>query len=120
MSVCIASPTVLYKSNSNITESLAKLDARRYYFLRLEIQDIEDIDDYWEGGFYLLTIGDKLDNQYTIIHKLDYGGVATVWLAYNEERNFVTMKVVIASKSTHAEEAEILRLEYLKQEQLSK
>ncbi len=114
MSVHIAGLTLPHKSNSNTTESFAEPDAQRCCFPRLNIQEIEETEDYREGGFHPIGPDDKLDDRYTIIHRLGCAGAATVWLAHNDERQFVAIKVVMASESKYAEAAEIARLQYLK------
>ena len=45
------------------------------------LEDVENIEGYQTGGYHPVTIGDTFGGQYKIIHKLGFGGFATVWLA---------------------------------------
>ena len=53
--------------------------------------------------FHTIHIGQLLsdDGQYKIVHKLGYGGSATVWLASDEKtRNYVALKVIQSEQSS--------------------
>lgn len=42
----------------------------------------EDPDDYHRGRYFPVKLGDTFENgRYRVIHKLGWGGFATVWLA---------------------------------------
>lgn len=46
----------------------------------------EDINDYKQGGYHRLNIGDTLQNgRYKVQLKLGWGHFSTVWLAYDAE-----------------------------------
>ena len=48
-------------------------------------EDEEGLEYYCEGGYHPVNIGDTFsDGRYTIIRKLGWGNVATVWLAKDE------------------------------------
>jgi serine/threonine-protein kinase SRPK3 len=48
-------------------------------------EDEENLKYYREGGYHPVNIGDTFsDGRYTIIRKLGWGNVATVWLAKDE------------------------------------
>lgn len=54
----------------------------RYRYPRMD--NIEDVKRYAPGGYHPVDIGNTLTNGhniYTFVHKLGYGGFATVWLA---------------------------------------
>ncbi len=75
---------------------------RRYHLPGLFAEDYEK---YCEGGYHPIDIGDKIAQRFTIVHKLGYGGFATVWLAREEgESRYVALKVVAADYSETYEE----------------
>ena len=46
-----------------------------------ENSEDEGIDDFKEGGYHPVFIGEVLIDRYVIIHKLGIGNFSTVWLA---------------------------------------
>ena len=64
-------------------------------------QDCEDLEQYCEGGYHPVLIGDTFQTgRYTVIHKLGNGGGATVWLAQDsEEDRYVALKIIQARDS---------------------
>ncbi|KAI0391776.1 kinase-like protein [Xylariaceae sp. FL0594] len=64
--------------------------------------EIEDIEYYCLGGFAPVTIGDKLrDGRYSIVAKLGAGGIAMVWLCYDDEqRTWCAIKINAAHNSS--------------------
>ncbi|CAJ2509537.1 Uu.00g145630.m01.CDS01 [Anthostomella pinea] len=68
--------------------------------------DVEDLEDYVPGGYHPTTIGDTFrDGQYTIVHKLGFGGYSTVWLARDQRlERYVSLKILAASASTTSNE----------------
>jgi hypothetical protein len=66
-----------------------------------ESDDVEKVELYCPGGYHPVSLGDTLKGpQYEIIHKLGYGGFATVWLARdNKEERYVAIKIVRADAS---------------------
>ncbi|KIJ36332.1 hypothetical protein M422DRAFT_34296 [Sphaerobolus stellatus SS14] len=75
-----------------------------------ELQMTEEITRYVPGGLHPVTIGDILSGKYRIMHKLGWGGYATVWLAQktDETKTFVAVKIT-KSNEGHTQEASILR-----------
>ena len=41
---------------------------------------------YGPGGFCPIEPGDRIANRFVVLHKLGYGGFATVWLVRDEKR----------------------------------
>jgi serine/threonine protein kinase len=71
----------------------------------------EDIGKYCEGGLCPIELGDRLANRFTVLHKLGYGGFATVWLVRDDEElhgRYVALKVLSASLSQHYEPASVI------------
>lgn len=53
----------------------------------------EDLERYKAGGFHPVNLGDTFrDGRYAIRHKLAYGGFSTVWLARDQETQYVTFR----------------------------
>ncbi|KAI1323913.1 kinase-like domain-containing protein [Xylariaceae sp. FL0255] len=62
--------------------------------------DIEDLNEYRDGGLAPLAIGDVIANRFEIIHKLGHGGIATVWLCWEiATRKWCAVKVNSAEMS---------------------
>ncbi|KAK3309878.1 kinase-like domain-containing protein [Chaetomium strumarium] len=71
----------------------------------------EDIGKYCEGGLCPIELGDRLANRFTVLHKLGYGGFATVWLVRDDDERhgrYVALKVVSASWSQDYEPAAVV------------
>jgi serine/threonine protein kinase len=49
------------------------------------IEDVERMENYRAGGYHLVTVGDRLNDCYQIIHKLGHGTYSTIWLARDDE-----------------------------------
>ncbi|KAI9739288.1 MAG: hypothetical protein M1834_007501 [Cirrosporium novae-zelandiae] len=63
----------------------------------------EDWGDYRVGGLAVVYIGDILgdDKRYRIVHKLGYGGCATVWLARDTKaERYVAIKIMKGEESS--------------------
>lgn len=68
----------------------------------LKPPDAEDREDYRPGGLHPVHIGDKFgtDNRYRVIQKLGRGGLATVWLCRDEDKQqYVALKIILADAS---------------------
>lgn len=61
-------------------------------------EEVEDLEEYREGGFHPVSIDDELDRgRYKIIHKLGYGTFSTVWLARDVKcATYVAVKIEAA------------------------
>lgn len=71
---------------------------QRYY--ELDKIEAEDPELYCEGGYYPIHIRDQIGERFKIVHKLGYGGYATVWLAREEDKHrYVALKIIIADQS---------------------
>lgn len=74
---------------------------RRRRYRPCALDDIEDVEEYRPGGFHPVRIGDDFaGGRFRVIHKLGYGGFATVWLARDarNQRN-VALKILTAESS---------------------
>ncbi|EXK27642.1 CMGC protein kinase [Fusarium oxysporum f. sp. lycopersici 4287] len=59
---------------------------------------MEPLEDYQEGGYHPVHIGDILgsSNGYRVIHKLGHGGFGTVWLCRDSlEGRYIALKVMV-------------------------
>jgi serine/threonine-protein kinase SRPK3 len=90
-------------------------DGLRYEYP--ESDNVEKVELYCPGGYHPVNLGDTLKSlQYQIIHKLGYGGFATVWLARDiKEERYVAIKIVRADASQNALDTEIKILNHLKE-----
>ncbi|KAI8337005.1 kinase-like domain-containing protein [Chlamydoabsidia padenii] len=76
--------------------------------------DEEGLDDYKQGGYHRVVIGDTLqDGRYKIQLKLGWGHFSTVWLAYDSklERHVAVKIVKSARRFTQGAKEEISLLE---------
>ncbi|KAL2021293.1 hypothetical protein VTK56DRAFT_7372 [Thermocarpiscus australiensis] len=67
--------------------------------------DAEHPYKYGPGGYCPIELGDRVANRFIVLHKLGYGGFATVWLVRDEKRRhgrYVALKVVSADWSKDA------------------
>ncbi|KAL2126997.1 hypothetical protein VTI74DRAFT_11495 [Chaetomium olivicolor] len=67
--------------------------------------DSEHPYKYGPGGFCPIELGDRVANRFIVLHKLGYGGFATVWLVPDEKQRhgrYVALKVVSADCSKDA------------------
>ena len=65
---------------------------------------------YGPGGFYVVELGDIIVDRYIIVHKLGYGGYASVWLVLDTtESQYVTLKILSADSSKKSKELEVLQ-----------
>ena len=78
-----------------------------FYGLSLEV---EFLSNYELGGYHPVHLGDTFQEKYAVIHKLGFGGSATVWLACDKEQNrYVALKILCAEISTDSHDVEILK-----------
>ena len=73
----------------------------------------EKVERYRVGGYHITHIGDThKEGRYKILHKLGYGGFATVWLARDTEANcYVALKIIMADERSN--KLELKMFEYL-------
>ncbi|CAL8579589.1 hypothetical protein XPA_005326 [Xanthoria parietina] len=73
----------------------------------------EKVERYRVGGYHTTHIGDThKEGRYKILHKLGYGGFATVWLARDTEANrYVALKIIMADERSN--KLELKMFEYL-------
>jgi serine/threonine-protein kinase SRPK3 len=84
----------------------------RYMLPKLD--DVENIEGYQLGGYHPVTIGDIIGGKYQVIHKLGFGGFATVWLARDTEaQQYVALKIIIADSSKDSEQRDLKALRHL-------
>ena len=68
----------------------------------------EDLEDYDVGGFHPVHIGDNFNDRYTVVHKLGYGGYATVWLVRDHrESKYAALKILTADSSEYTQELKV-------------
>ncbi|KAI1413385.1 kinase-like domain-containing protein [Hypoxylon sp. FL1857] len=61
---------------------------------------LEDFEMYRPGGYHPVHIGDVLDEQYEVVHKLGSGGYGTVWLCFDKvSRCWKSVKIIVAHYS---------------------
>ncbi|KAJ6127416.1 kinase-like protein [Penicillium sp. IBT 18751x] len=66
------------------------------------IEDVEGMEYYQAGGYHPVTIVDRLDDRYRVVHKLGHGTYSTIWLARDERfHKYVAVKVCTADAKPH-------------------
>lgn len=78
-----------------------------------EEEEQEEPEDYCEGGYHPIKIGDIYNHKYEIIRKIGWGHFSTVWLCFDRfSRRYVALKVVKSEEKyteTARDEIKILR-----------
>ena len=61
---------------------------------------VEDIEGYEPGGFHPVLLDGTLNDVFEVVHKLGFGGMATVWLCMDHlKKEWCAVKIVAASCS---------------------
>lgn len=64
------------------------------------LEGIERLENYRQGGYHPVQIGDHFHSRYRVIHKLGYGSYSTTWLARDEQLDkYVAVKVCTANSN---------------------
>lgn len=87
--------------NDQEDEELPQIQFPQYMMYPSEYT--EDIYQYFPGGFHPVHLGDILDDRFEVVHKLGYGGFATVWLCL-ETRTHEWRAVKIIRADTSSED----------------
>ncbi|KAI0134565.1 kinase-like domain-containing protein [Xylariales sp. AK1849] len=69
----------------------------------VESLNLENVEDYVEGGYHPVHIEDVLDGRFEVVAKLGHGGFATVWLCFHiQSKKWRAVKILQAdfSKNT--------------------
>ncbi|XP_074600423.1 SRSF protein kinase 3-like isoform X2 [Brevipalpus obovatus] len=76
-------------------------------------EEQEDPDDYTEGGYHPVRIGEVFNERYRTIRKLGWGHFSTVWLCWDlRVKRFVALKVV--KSANHYTETALDEIKLLK------
>lgn len=68
-------------------------------YLKGSNEGLESLEEYQEGGYHPIHIGDVLgpSDRYRVIHKLGHGGFGTVWLCRDSlQARYIALKVMIS------------------------
>ncbi|KAI1085453.1 kinase-like domain-containing protein [Whalleya microplaca] len=85
-------------------------------YIGLPSEDTEDIYSYHPGGFHPVHLGDIIAGRFEVIHKLGFGGFATIWLCYEiKDKEWRAVKINRADES-YEERAELQLLKYLEKQ----
>ncbi|CEO58553.1 Putative Complex: human SRPK2 bound unphosphorylated (Precursor) [Penicillium brasilianum] len=81
----------------NSMEERDQFDTRVLYE---PLEGVERLENYRQGGYHPVQIGDYFHSRYRVIHKLGYGSYSTTWLARDEKSNkYVAVKVCTANSN---------------------
>lgn len=109
-----------YEDITDFTEDTGALDLLSHAennknkdFFTDDEDDVEDDEDYKNGGYHPTSVGDCFNDRYAIIKKLGWGHFSTVWLCYDFcAHRMVALKIVKSAQHyTEAAEDEILLLD---------
>merc|ERR1719270_3065338 len=79
----------------------------------LYIEEQESHEDYREGGYHPVCVGEVYQDRYCVVRKLGWGHFSTVWLCWDSvSSSFVAMKVVKSAR--HYTETAIDEIKLLK------
>lgn len=71
-------------------------------------EDVEDIFSYGPGGLHPVVLGDTFNQRYTVVHKLGSGGLATVWLVWDQvDHRYVSLKIMRADQLELSKEVQV-------------
>lgn len=75
------------------------------------LDEVEDREFYKTGGFHPTKIGDVFHGgRYRVVHKLGYGGFATVWLAQDQQtKSNVALKIIASDASEDGKELKFFK-----------
>ncbi|KAI6235065.1 Protein kinase domain-containing protein [Aphelenchoides besseyi] len=77
-------------------------------------EEQEDPQDYCQGGYYPVRLGEVFNSRYHVIRKVGWGHFSTVWLCWDAiSRRFVALKIVKSAENyavSAADEIAILRV----------
>jgi serine/threonine protein kinase len=62
-----------------------------------ELEDLaEPFERYFQGLYYLIRMGQVLDQTYRIEHKLGHGGFSTAWMSHDiKKKRDVALKIIV-------------------------
>ncbi|QKX54862.1 uncharacterized protein TRUGW13939_01952 [Talaromyces rugulosus] len=65
------------------------------------LEGVERLENYRQGGYHPVQIGDQFHGRYRVVHKLGYGSYSTTWLARDEQSSnrYVVVKVCTANSN---------------------
>ncbi|KPM42154.1 hypothetical protein AK830_g4414 [Neonectria ditissima] len=72
-------------------------------YLELTPDGLEPLEDYQDGGYHPVHLGDCLgaSGRYRVLHKLGYGGFGTVWLCRDtQDSTYVAVKVLVGDAAS--------------------
>jgi serine/threonine-protein kinase SRPK3 len=79
-------------------------------FFPIGMDTVEDVEEYRQGGYHPVHIGDILCGRYKILHKVGFGGLSTTWLARdNTEDKYRAIKILKAEETTSSTECDTLQ-----------
>ncbi|KAM3074872.1 hypothetical protein ACMFMG_008286 [Clarireedia jacksonii] len=74
------------------------------------LDDVEEVENYSQGGFHPIDIGEEIESRYKVVHKLGYGGFSTVWLARDKlTERYVALKILVGNIRQDCNELKILQ-----------
>lgn len=83
------------------------------------MEDVENVEKYVPGGYHPVDIGDQLgpvggNHCYTVVHKMGFGGFATVWLTRcSRDKQYYALKILTADLP-QSQGKDLTILQYLK------
>jgi len=96
-----------YRCSNSMAAQHSSLPSMRYQWQ----EDVEDLEEYCQGGYHPLSINDELSHgRYRIVHKLGFGTHSTVWLAHDKTcKMYVAIKIAKSATMNASHERSILK-----------
>lgn len=79
-------------------------------YVRLALDNVENIEEYRPGGYHPVHLGDHLDGRYKVLHKLGSGGFSTTWLVRDTvDPGYYALKIIKSDETTSSGELRTLQ-----------
>lgn len=84
-------------SDSGSGDGIVDISSHGTYLDRVH-ESLEGLEEYQDGGYHPVYLGDVLGSRYRVIHKLGHGESGTIWLCRDTHKDsYVAVKIFTAN-----------------------